>query len=87
MPSDYTLFPSIVPEDNTVDAAEILQEWEYPLLRNAAAVVNENSAYESDINGKSTKQEIAQFLASNCTAEGVEVIKEKAEERLNESDD
>ena len=60
--SDYTIFPSIIPDSQTYGTQEIMQEVEASVLQGIAA------AHGTDkVNGQSSAWEIADFLSGNHT--------------------
>jgi len=84
------VFPSILPgeDDKNVTPSEVVEdifEDKYPLLRKAIAVAGDQYEYELEVNGKSTKVEMSNWLANNMTRRGIETLKQKAQEEIDES--
>jgi len=74
------LFPSIVPDDSTYSATE-LNEWDYPVIR---AVI---AAHDTDdVNGKSTKLEMAAWLSGRYSKETLDRMQAKAQELAPKDD-
>lgn len=78
------LFPSIIPEAQTLTEEEVREIFDdnYNLLRQAAVVINDVMEYDTEINGKSNKLVITSWIASNCSRQDAETIRDKAQERL-----
>ena len=73
--SDYTIFPSIIPDEQTYGSQEIMGQIEASVLQGIAA------AHGSDkINGQSSAWEIADFLSGNHTRGEVDAMVEIIED-------
>lgn len=84
--AEYSLFPSIVPQDETDHrTARDIFEDDYKTIRKAVQIAGEQYNHEIAVNGKSSKLEMLEWMNGNMTPQGMETLKEKAEERLNES--
>jgi len=82
-----SLIPNDDGEDLTrTDVQEDIFNDDYPLLRKAIAVAGDQYDYPLDVNGKSTKIEMASWFADNMTRDGIATVKRKAQEKLDESD-
>jgi hypothetical protein len=86
-----TLFPSIIPDtdDDPLTPQEVttdIFEDDFPLMRKAIAVAGDQYDHELEVNGRSTKVEIANWMAENMTRGGLQTLKETAREEMNESD-
>jgi predicted 2-oxoglutarate/Fe(II)-dependent dioxygenase YbiX len=68
------LFPSIVPDDDTYSATE-LNGWDYPVIR---AVISAHNT--DDVNGKSTKLEMAAWLSGRYDTDTLDRMQAKAQE-------
>ena len=85
--ADYSLFPGVIPTSDELDRSYVTKEVfedNYPLMRQAVVVISEQYDHEIEINGKSNKIEMSDWMANNMTKEGLETVRQKAEERINE---
>jgi len=82
------IFPSITPtSDKDLTASEVVEDifdGDHKAVRMAAAVVNDQYDYEVGISGRSTKIEIAMYLANNLSRDGVKTVRDKARERMEQ---
>ena len=60
MASDFTIFPSIIPAEDTYNSSELMDEVEAMTLQGIAAAHNTDK-----VNGQSSAWEIADFLCGN----------------------
>lgn len=86
--SDRTqLTPSMIPSsDGDLTAGEVFEDFfngKHKAIRKGIAIVNEQYDYEIGVNGRSTKQEMASYMANNMSRDGVKVIAEKAFGRID----
>ena len=84
--ADYEIFPSIVPEDESLTVSEVREIFnnDHKLIQQAAVVVKEFAGSEPPINGQSNKTEVVTYLAANMDERDIRTIRRKAGENLNE---
>ena len=72
--ADYTLFPSLLPDDDTYSSKHLQDEWDYTVLRTVIA------AHDTDkVNGKSTKFEMASYLSGRYSRDALDAMREEAQ--------
>lgn len=85
-----SLFPSIIPSsDDDLTPDEVITEIfedNYKALRKGIKIVNEQYDHDIGVNGRSTKREMASYMANNMSRDGVQTISDRAFSRLEESD-
>lgn len=68
------LFPSILPNEDTYSAQTLQEEWDYPVLRTVIA------AHDTEqVNGKSTKLEMAHYLSGRYTQSTLDAMRAEAQ--------
>ena len=65
--SDFTIFPAIIPESETYNSSELMDEVEAMTLQGIGAAHNTDK-----VNGQSSAWEIADFLSGNHTTEEID---------------
>jgi hypothetical protein len=84
------LFPSIIPDDKSLTVSEVEHlfdvdgEETYRVLRQATVVINDFTEGQTEISGRSTKQEMKSYMAGNFGEEDLRTIRRKALERMND---
>jgi len=84
---EYDLFPELLPTSDDLTSQEVINDIfndDWDLMRVGVVVCREQLNQELPVNGKSTKIEVAKWMANNNTREGLEIIREKARERQDE---
>ena len=67
MANDFTIFPSIIPAEDTYNSSELMDEVEAMTLQGIAAAHNTGK-----VNGQSSAWEIADFLCGNHNASEID---------------
>ena len=74
--------PTMIPSsDDDLTPSEVFEEifdGNHKAIRKGIAIVNNQYSHRIGVNGRSTKQEMASYMANNMSRDGVKVIAEKA---------